>query len=242
VARHPRDPAWWETVAAVTGMVYGITKFLSWLLLRLGYGLEVRGQEYVPRHGACIVASNHVSFLDPLVVGAACPRRLTFMARNTLFASPLLRWWLRGVGAISVRRGEADLSAIRSAIQRLRAGEPLALFPEGGRQFSGRLGSAKRGVGLLALTARVPIIPMYVRGTFEALPPQATRLHRAKIRVAFGPAISYTNEPAPAPSQPKGSQPSVRVEESGARNRQEQLAQAVTHAWRRLEEQLNAHD
>ncbi len=205
--------------------LYDLTKLLCWLFLRLGFGLEVRGQEHVPAQGACIVASNHVSFLDPVVVGVACPRRLTFMARNTLFVQPLLGAWLRGVGAISVRRDEADPSAIRNALHRLREGGPLALFPEGGRQFSGTLGTAKRGVGLLGVSARVPIIPVYLQGTFDALPRGARSFRRAKIRVAFGPAIAYTVASAPSGAET-------------ARTHQEHLAHAVTDQWHRLEEEL----
>ncbi len=218
---------------------YDITKLLSWLFFRAGYGLDVRGQEHVPRDGACLVASNHVSFLDPLVVGVACPRRLTFMARSTLFAHPLLAAWLRGVGAISLRRGEADPSAVRTAIQLLRQGKPMALFPEGGRQVSGVLGAAKRGVGLLALLAQVPIVPVYVQGTFQVLPPSAHRLHRAKIRVAFGPPIPYTTSSLPSTDLSKRQIYGQEEGDTSSRRRQEQLADAVTQGWRRLEEEVH---
>ncbi len=201
--------------------LYHLTKFLCWLILRLGFGLEVRGQEHVPAQGPCIVASNHVSYLDPVVVGVACPRRLTFLAREDLFHGWALGAWMRGVGVIPLRRDEADLTAIRMAVTHLRRGQPVALFPEGGRQFSGQLGTAKRGVGLLAATARAPIVPVYLQGTFDALPPGARSLRRAKIRVAFGPPIAYTEAPVPS-----------------GRAHQAQLAHAVTDHWRRLEEEL----
>ena len=220
----------------MTACWYGLSKFLCWLTLRVGFGLVVSGREHVPARGACIVASNHVSFLDPVVVGVACPRRLAFMARDTLFAQPLLGVWLRAVGAIPVHRHEADPSAIRAALRRLRAGRPLALFPEGGRQLSGALGSAKRGVGLLAMAARAPIVPVYLEGTFRALPPGARWFRRAKIRVAFGPAVAYTERSAP--SAPEAARAPARPSGSPGRARQEQLAQAVTDRWRRLAEEM----
>ena len=197
-------------------LAYDLVKFLCWAFFRIGFGLEVRGRSHVPKRGPFILASNHVSFLDPPLVGVACPRRLRFMARADLYRQPLLAAFLRGVKAISIKRGEADLMAIRAGLSRLRAGEAIAIFPEGGRQLSGALGVAKRGVGFLAEAAQVPVIPAYVSGTFEALPPHATGFSRAKIRVAFGEAITYTDTSL------------------SSRTRQEWIADAVTQQWRRL--------
>ena len=217
---------------------YLLTKFICWLIFRLGFGLEVTGRAHVPRSGAFILASNHVSYLDPPLVGAACQRRLRFMARADLFGHPLLGTFLRGVRVIPIRRGEGDVMAIRHALACLRRGEAVAIFPEGVRQFSGRLGVAKRGVGLLAEAARVPIIPVLVTGTFAALPPHATGLHRAKIRVAFSPAIPYTESPLTTRGASEcQSVPSEEGDVHASRRRHEQLASLVTAAWHRLEAQ-----
>jgi 1-acyl-sn-glycerol-3-phosphate acyltransferase len=210
-----------KTLCSPKYWCYNFAKDIFWIFFRVGFGLEVRGIEHVPKTGAFIVASNHVSFLDPPVIGAACPRRLCFMARADLYQRPMLAMFLRAVRAIPVARGEADFRAIREALRRLRRGESLGIFPEGGRQRLGQLGRARRGVGLLAVSARVPIVPAIVRGTFEALPIDAQRLHRAKIRVVFGPQIPYT-KPL-----------------SSTRVWQEQLADALSCQWQRLAEQLN---
>ena len=212
---------------ALIGELIRTTKFSCWLFFKLGFGLEVTGQAGVPKRGPFIVASNHVSFLDPPLIGVACPRRLRFMARADLYHQPLLAAFLRGVRTISIKRGEADLTAIRAGLACLRAGEPVAIFPEGGRQLSGALGSAKRGVGFLAEAAGVPVIPAYVSGTFQALPPHAHGLCRAKIRVAFGEPIAYTSVPV---STTAGPDAGVR----GSRARQESLADAVTRQWKHL--------
>jgi len=198
---------------------YDFSKWTLWIFFRFGHGLEVHGLQHVPKRGGFVLASNHVSYLDPPVVGVACPRRVAFMARTTLFAHPFLGAFLRGIHAIPLRRGEADHGAVSEAIARLRRGLGVAIFPEGTRQLSGRLGSAKRGVGLLAATAQVPIVPALVTGTFDALPPEAKRLHRAKIRVAFGPPIPYTTASVSSPGD------------------HQQLADAVTQAWQRLDEE-----
>ncbi|MBI2104835.1 MAG: 1-acyl-sn-glycerol-3-phosphate acyltransferase, partial [Candidatus Omnitrophica bacterium] len=195
------------------------SKFLLWLFFRVGFGLEVVGQEHVPKRGAFLVASNHVSYLDPPLIGVACPRRLRFMARADLFRHLLLGAFLRGVHAIPLKREAGDIAAFRAALAALRGGAGVAIFPEGGRQLSGTPGAPKRGVGLLADAARVPVIPALVQGTFQALPPHERRLRRAKIRVAFGEPIPYTFISAP--------------------RRHEQVAEAVAQAWRRLAQQVN---
>ncbi len=205
----------------MTALAYAFAKFLCWCLFRFRFGLQVDGREHVPKAGAFIVASNHVSYLDPPVVGVACPQRLRFMARGDLFHIRWLGLFLRSIRVIPLRRGEADLPAIRQALDALRGGEPVAIFPEGGRQLSGTLGVAKRGVGVLADAARVPVIPALVSGTFQALPPDATRLHRAKIRVAFGPPITYTY--------------TTFLSTTPSRDRRRLIAEAVTAAWRQLE-------
>ena len=213
---------------------YYCSKFILWVFFRVRFGLEVTGQEHVPRHGAFVLASNHISFLDPPLLGVACPRRLRFLARADLFERPVLGAYLRSVGVMSLKRDAADMAAMRAALERLKRGDAVAIFPEGNRQLSGQLGTAKRGVGLLATSAHVPIVPVLVQGTYEALPPKATTLQKAKIRVAFGPSISYTG--ASSPAGPSNAMPSMEGQERG-RVRHEQLAEAVTQSWRRLYEQ-----
>jgi 1-acyl-sn-glycerol-3-phosphate acyltransferase len=176
-----------------------------------------------------------VSFLDPPVLGAACPRRLVFIARSNLFEAALLGAFLRGIHAIPLRRSEVDIIAVREALARLRRGEAVAIFPEGGRQASGALGEAKRGVGLLAMKARAPIVPVLVKGTYEALPPGARRVLRAKIRVAFGPAIPYTD----ASDSPDGWTGEEAKRPPHVREQFEQLAHVLTSRWHLLERELS---
>lgn len=214
-------------------MAYALTKLVCWLFFRFRCGFEVTGQAHVPARGPFILAANHVSFLDPPVVGTACPRRVYFMARADLFRRPLLGLFMRSVGVIPLRRGEADVTAMREALEHLRQGLPVAIFPEGGRQRSGQIGTAKRGVGVLAELAQAPIVPAYVAGTYEALPPTATRVRRAKIRVAFGAPISYTHVSLPPVPPPGGA---LAVPER--LRRRQALADAVTASWSALAAQM----
>lgn len=219
----------------MTYWFYYTAKWLLWLIFHAGFGLTVRGQEHVPKQGPFILASNHLSFLDPPVLGAACPRRLSFMAREDLFGVGFLAFLMRGLHVISLKRGESDIAAIREAVHRLHRGDVVAIFPEGTRQQSGKLSAANRGVGLLAMTARVPIVPVLLRGTFEAMPPTTNRFHRAKIRVAFGPAIPYTTETSPATDLSTRQIPGQVEGVSPKRHSQERLAALVTERWRQLE-------
>lgn len=200
--------------ALLVGSIYHALRALAWPILRVVYRLTVHGLEHVPRRGGCILACNHVSFLDPAVLGVACPRRITFLAREPLFQEPWLGSFMRFMGAIPVDRHRTDVG-LRHAVRMLRRGRVVTIFPEGGRQFSGRIGSAKPGVGLVAAKARVPVVPVLLRGTFEALPPGARWLRPAKIRVAFGPQIRY---------------PDGRLSEHAYR----QLAEQVTASWHHL--------
>jgi len=202
---------------------YFVCKAVLWIFFRVGFGLEVRGQQHVPAHGGFVLASNHLSYLDPPLLGAACNRRLAFMARDTLFEHWLLGAFLRAVHVFPLQREGGDLGAMREAIRRLKHGDGVALFPEGGRQFSGQPDRAKRGVGLLAVSAKAPIIPVVIRGTLEALPPGARRLRRAKIQVAFGEQISYTE----------------RRFSSDRSSGHQTLADAVTAAWRHLADDIS---
>ncbi len=223
----------------MTAFWYNLSKLLCWLFFRIGFGLKVTGQENVPKQGACIIAANHVSYLDPIVVGTACPRRLTFMARNTLYRQSFLRWWLNSVGAIALNRDESDVSAVRAAVAALRGGKPVALFPEGTRQESGRLSQAKRGVGLLAQLGQVPVVPMYIEGTYEALPRGEKKLKPAKIRVALGAPIAYTNVLVP-PSSASVDLPALqRAGERALRADQERIANQVTASWQQLKSSLS---
>jgi 1-acyl-sn-glycerol-3-phosphate acyltransferase len=149
---------------------------------------EVRGSENVPREGGVVVASNHISFWDPPIVGVALPREAHFLAKEELFATPLLGWLIRTYNAIPIRRGVSDLSGIARAVEALKRGAVLILFPEGTRMRDGQLHPARPGVGMMAVAADVPIVPCYVSGSNH---PGRWLLRQARVRIWFGPARSW---------------------------------------------------
>jgi 1-acyl-sn-glycerol-3-phosphate acyltransferase len=166
-----------------------IARSLSYIFLRVFCGFEIRGQENVPRKGGFILAGNHMSYLDPVAFAAACPRALSFMARDTLFNRPFFGAFIRSLQAFPLKRNAADLGAIKEAVRRLKVGRGLLVFPEGTRGAGGALKEAQAGVGFLARKAVVPVIPAYVEGTDAVMPKGAKGMKFAKVRIIFGAGV-----------------------------------------------------
>jgi len=144
---------------------YSAVRFLASTTFGLISGWEVKGRENVPRQDGLIVACNHISFWDPPMVGAACPRELSFLAKEELFATPLLGPLIRSLNSIPIRRGVADLSGMSRAIERIAGGGALLMFPEGSRMRDGELHPGRPGVGMMAVHADVPIVPSFISGS-----------------------------------------------------------------------------
>jgi 1-acyl-sn-glycerol-3-phosphate acyltransferase len=138
----------------------------SWLLIRLILAVyarvEVVGAENVPRRGGLIIVSNHLNNADPGVVGAFMRRRVTFMAKDEMFHWPIMGLYFRLIGAFPVRRFEADLKALRRAVQVVRRGHALVMFPEGTRSKTGSMCQGHPGTALVALRTGAPILPVAV--------------------------------------------------------------------------------
>lgn len=144
---------------------YSAVRLLASACIGLASGWEVKGRENVPRRGGLIVASNHISFWDPPMVGAACPRELSFLAKEELFATPGLGALIRSLNSIPIRRGVADLSGMSRAIESIGRGGALLMFPEGSRMKDGELHPGRPGVGMMAVHADVPILPAFISGS-----------------------------------------------------------------------------
>lgn len=147
--------------------------------------LKVYGAENVPANGGLIVAANHLSFLDPPLVGASLKRRATYLAKRGLFSHPLLGKFVRTF-SLPVDRDAPKPSTIKEVVRRLRSGELIVMFPEGTRQEEADQANAKRGVALMASLADVPVVPVLIEGTDKALPRGAKLVRPARISVTFG--------------------------------------------------------
>jgi len=146
-------------------------------------GWEVRGRERVPQSGSLIIASNHVSYADPLMVGAATRRELYYLAKQELFRVPIVGAWIASVHSIPIRRGMADLTGMSRAIDVLKRGQGLLVFPEGTRSRDGELHPARPGVGRLAGAGDARILPAYISGSDR---PKQWLTRRTRVRVWFG--------------------------------------------------------
>ncbi|MDA8388608.1 MAG: lysophospholipid acyltransferase family protein [Nitrospiraceae bacterium] len=152
--------------------------------------LEVQGREFIPPTEGFIAVSNHTSYLDPLVLGAAVRRRMTFLAKKELFGIPLVGTFV-GSFSVPVDRDRTSHVLIRELVRRLGAGEGVAMFPAGGRDKEGDGSEAgfKRGLGLLARLSNTRILPAYIAGTDESLPVGGKFPRPSKITVRFAPCL-----------------------------------------------------
>lgn len=146
--------------------------------------MEVLGLENVPVRGGLVLASNHKSYWDPVIVGCALPktRQVYFMAKAELFDIPLLRLIINNLGAFPVKRGGADRSAIRTALNYLASGEIVGIFPEGTRNKSEGMLEPHLGAAMLATRANVPVLPVAVLGS---------RGFFSKVKIIFGSPIVF---------------------------------------------------
>lgn len=170
-------------------MLYDFLRLLSALIFKTFFCFQVKGAKNIPKKGGFILASNHASYLDPVALGAACPRRLNFMARDDLFNIPLFGRLIAAVGAFPVKREAGDLRALKEAMRRVKDDKALALFPEGRREFAAAgfaLLAPRPGIGFLVAKLNVPVIPAFIKGTANALPRGAKFIRAGKIVVYFG--------------------------------------------------------
>jgi 1-acyl-sn-glycerol-3-phosphate acyltransferase len=172
-------------------MLYAIGYHLCRWIARTFFALSVEGMEHVPARGPVILAPNHVSYLDPVVVGIAMRRRVHFMAKKELFRNPLMGWFLRRLQAYPVTRERVDPSTLKRTLSLLAAGQVVLMFPEGTRGSGGALGRAKPGIAVVAARSGASVVPVFHWGAETILPRGGGRLRRVPLRVRFGPPLTF---------------------------------------------------
>lgn len=171
--------------------LYWLARGFLEIFLRLKYRLRVAGRERVPGRGGAIIVANHCSYLDPPVMGGSCRHRIVhFLARDTLLSNPFARWFFPRVAVIPLDRTRGDVGALRKAIGALKEGKVVGLFPEGTRSPDGQMRPAKGGIGFLIVKGEVPVVPLYISGTYAAFPKGANRFRPSRIVARFGPALA----------------------------------------------------
>jgi 1-acyl-sn-glycerol-3-phosphate acyltransferase len=152
--------------------------------------LKVYGKDRVPRRGGYVIACNHFSWVDPGVLGSACPRTIYYMAKIEAHRAPGLGTLIRAFGCFPVRRGESDREAVRTMRKVVADGLPLGLFVEGTRQKAGVPGEVQAGAAMVAIQEGVPILPVAIHGSQTWKP-----LNFHPISVAWGTPITFDDLP-----------------------------------------------
>lgn len=168
-------------------MFYHLVRWLSRIPFALYFRLARTDVDRVPGEGAALLAANHVSFLDPAMVGSTSPRKVYFLMTADIFRRSGLRWFFRWMDAIPVdRAGRPTRDAIRAALRRLAAGDLVGIFPEGARVDGAQLGEGLAGVALLARRSGAPVVPVGITGTDRAMPRGTAIPRPASVRVRYG--------------------------------------------------------
>lgn len=168
---------------------------LGWLsfraLYRFYFHWRVYNPERVPLEGPVILASNHTSYIDPPLVGAALHRAINYLAREDLFRFPVLGRVLHHWQAVPVDREGGGARGLKAILDRLLAGGAIILFPEGTRSRDGKLQPARSGIGLTVIKSAAPVIPVRVFGTFQAYGRHMRFPRPRRIVVKFGRPMNF---------------------------------------------------
>lgn len=166
-------------------------------------GVTVIGAENIPQAGPVILAPNHRANIDPPYISLATTRQMHFMAKEELFRVPVFGRIFKGVEAFPVKRGTADRAALRTAINLLKEGRVVTIFPEGTRSPDISLKEAEKGFALIARQSDAPIVPIAIEGTEKMLPKGAKRLRRGHVNVTIGKPLTVAQIVARKPDEEK---------------------------------------
>ncbi|MGO2124419.1 lysophospholipid acyltransferase family protein [Glutamicibacter arilaitensis] len=174
------------TRSSIRGIIHGVCR------------AEVTGLENVPKEGGFVVASNHLSFFDSLIIQALTPRDVAFFAKAEYFTTPglkgkMMKTFFESVGSIPVQRGEqaASVAALDSLVEIVENGSGIGIYPEGTRSRDGKLYRGRTGVGWLALTTGVPVVPVGLIGTEKLQPAGSKGFRPAKFHIHYGEPLYF---------------------------------------------------
>jgi 1-acyl-sn-glycerol-3-phosphate acyltransferase len=185
-----------ESARKGAGWTYTFVRLIVSLPTLLLYRVTAVGRRNVPKKGAAVLAPNHFSQADHFFVGLYLRRKVRFMAKSQLFGPPVLTYIFKVGGVFPVRRGHRDEKAFETAYELIRQGELLLVYAEGGRSRSRELGSAKPGIGRIALESGAPIIPTAIHGSAGVR--GWKRLRFPRVTVQYGEPLSFPVEKEPS--------------------------------------------
>lgn len=164
--------------------LYIFAKTVVWYALKPLYRMEVSGQENIPSKGPVIVCANHISNLDPPLVGGSIKREMFFIAKEELFEKKWLARLLSRINVFPIKRGMSDRQAIRKALGLLKDDRGLVIFPEGTRSKMGQLGKGLSGVGFFALRSKATVVPCAIIGPYKI---------GRKVRIVYGQPLNLSH-------------------------------------------------
>lgn len=164
---------------------YHIVRFFANWILVIFFRGRVFGLRNFPATGGVLLASNHQSFLDPVLDVLALQREGNFMARDTLFQNPLFKRLIESLNAFPVKRGAADVGAVKEILRRLRDGRVVVVYPEGTRTLNGEIGPINSNTLAIAKKAGVAIVPTVIDGAFESWPRTRTVPFPSRVYVTY---------------------------------------------------------
>jgi 1-acyl-sn-glycerol-3-phosphate acyltransferase len=180
-------PAWLKPVKMP--WLYRIVLCVAYLYAKIFLRLSIKVSGQFPK-GAGLIAANHASFLDPLLVSVSFPEEIHFLARKSLFENRLFGSFIRNLNAHPISGDGKDMAIFRAVSEILDHNQKVLLFPEGKRSFDGQLQPLKQGVALMALKNQVPIIPCWIEGSLKVWPRHKRLPHLfGKVTCIFGPPI-----------------------------------------------------
>lgn len=167
-------------------MLYRVAYWLFWPLFKALYRIRFIGRDNLPASGPVLLVSNHASYLDPICLGLASRRPIHFMAKEELFNYPIFKRLLPRLYAFAVRRGQSDRQALKTALERLKNGKVVGMFPQGTRVRDAELGLGQQGAALLAIKSGATVVPAAIIGTDKVMLAGSRRPRFPRLTVAFG--------------------------------------------------------
>lgn len=164
-------------------MLYKFARFVFSIYFFICNKVSVRGYENIPQSEGVILCSNHIHWFDPLLLGVYIKRKIYFMAKAELFKKKFFAIILKGINAFPVKRGTADIYAIKTSLKLVRNGHVLGIFPEGTRSKDGNLLPAEPGAALIAVKSDVPTVPVRITGSYR---------FRGKLIISIGKPIAFS--------------------------------------------------
>lgn len=174
----------------MSSFVYGILWILARIIGWICFRYRVVGT--APPTGGFIVAANHASYLDIPLLGCGIRRRVWYLGRSDLFPVPGLKAICQWLGWIPLRSGRLDRDAFGKAISLIKGGKIVVIFPEGSRSLDGRLQTPKPGIGVIVERTGCPVVPAYLKGTYDVLPSGTMWPRFRPVTVFYGDPITFS--------------------------------------------------